>query len=112
MKRKALKKRNRLAAGIEEAEESDDSEHYSEEAADNSHEYFLGATHYLDELKKKIFLYYFTKNARYTIFIGSQIITITLIFVLAFLCKSLMSLGYMIACVPLIINITDFFHLE
>jgi hypothetical protein len=33
-------------------------------------------------------------------------------FLLAILCRSLMSIGYMVFCVPLIMQITDFFHLD
>ena len=43
----------------------------SEKAADNSLEYFLGSTYYLNELKKNIFIYYFTKKMRYVTFIGA-----------------------------------------
>jgi hypothetical protein len=39
-------------------------------AADDSHEYFLGATFYLNELKQDVFLYYFTKKARTFFYIG------------------------------------------
>jgi hypothetical protein len=42
----------------------------AEKAADNSLEYFMGATHYLKEIKQNTFIYYFTKKARYFSFIG------------------------------------------
>jgi len=84
----------------------------SEKAADDSLECFMGATHYLTEIKQNTFIYYFTKKARYFSFIGLQIVTLIMTFTLALLCRSLMSLGYMIACVPLILQITDFFNLD
>lgn len=87
-------------------------ETYSVLAADDSHEYFLGSTYYLNELKQTVFLHTFTKKSRFFFFIGWQIITVILIFTLAILGRSLMSIGYMVACVPLIINICDFFKLE
>ena len=88
------------------------SDNDSEIAADDSHEYFLGATFYLNELKQEVFLYYFTKKARTFFYIGWQIVTLIMIFVIAFLCKSFMSIGYMVACVPLILYVNDFFRQE
>lgn len=84
----------------------------AEKAADNSLEYFLGSTFYLAEIKRKTFIYYFTKQMRYFSFIGLQIVTLVMTFLLAILCRSLMSIGYLIFCVPLIIQITDFFYQE
>ena len=84
----------------------------SKRAADDSNEYFLGSTFYLNELKKNIFVYYFVKKMKYIAFIGLQIITIVMIFTLAILCQSLMSLGYILFLIPLIWNMTDFFALE
>jgi hypothetical protein len=84
----------------------------SEDAADNSHEHFLGASYYLAELKKELFIYYFVRKSKYFVYIGLQILTLIMTFVLAIICRSFMSIGYMLFCVPLILSITDFFHLE
>lgn len=82
------------------------------QAADDSLEYFLGSTHYLNEMKKSIFAYYFSKKARYFAFIGLQVVTLLMTLLLAMLCRSLMSIGYLVFSVPLIMQITDFFHLD
>jgi hypothetical protein len=50
---------------LEEAKDS-----YSDIAADNSNEYFLGATYYLTQLKQNNALYLITKRAKYMFFIG------------------------------------------
>ncbi len=42
----------------------------SEDAADNSYEFFLGSSFYLQEVKQNIFIYYFFKKMRYFVFIG------------------------------------------
>lgn len=98
----------------EEEEEfgAEDFDKRAEKAADNSLEYFLGSTYYLGEIKRKTFIYYFTKQMRCFAFIGLQIVTLLMIFLLAVLCRSLMSIGYLFFCVPLILQITDFFYLD
>jgi hypothetical protein len=84
----------------------------SELAADDSQEHFLGATFYLAELKQELFIYYFMRKSKYFVFIGLQIFTLAITFTLAIVCRSLMSIGYLVFCVPIIISITDFFKLE
>lgn len=44
-----------------------------------------------------------------TAFLGFQIITIVIIFTLAILKRSLISIGYIILCIPLFMNLNDFF---
>ena len=73
-------------------------------------EKFLGPSYYLMKLKKKIFIYSFVKQMKSTAFVGLQIMTIVLIFTIAILSRSLMSLGYMILCIPLFIYLKDFFY--
>ena len=63
-------------------------------------------------MKENTFAYYFSKKMRYIVFIGSQVPTIILTFMIAILCRSLMSLGYIIAAIYLMIRITDFFNLD
>lgn len=55
--------------GLKKSDSYED-ENMSEKAADDSLEYFLGATHYLNEIKANLFIYYFTKKSRYFAFIG------------------------------------------
>lgn len=66
-------------------------------------EQFLGSTFYLSELKRSTFIYTFNKKMKYFAFIGLQVVTLIMTFLLAMLCRSLMSFGYMIMCIPLII---------
>jgi hypothetical protein len=55
---------------VESAEDGKLGDDYSDIAADNSHEYFLGATYYLNELKKDSFLYVITRRGRFIFYIG------------------------------------------
>lgn len=84
------------------------------DAADpnNSQDYFMGSTQFLNDLKSRIFIYNFTKKTKMAIFVGGQIVTLLIIFSIAIVCKSLMSVGYLIMCVPLFWSITDFFNLD
>lgn len=72
--RKYPKKEKKLLENEDKAEGSSESEkedgNLSEKAADDSLEYFLGATYYLSEIKQDIFVYHFTKKAKYFSFIG------------------------------------------
>jgi hypothetical protein len=75
-------------------------------------EEFLGPTYYLTKLKKKIFIYNFTKRMKQFTFIGVQIMTAILVFILAVLQRSLMSFGYMLMCLVLFYNLKTFFYQE
>lgn len=75
-------------------------------------EIFLGPTYYLAMLKKKIFIYNFTKKMKQFTFVGVQILTAVMIFILAILHRSMMSLFYMIFCIALFWNMKDFFYQE
>lgn len=108
LRKKTLEKRGKMIV-IEEAQ--NDEEDYNDGASD-SQESYLGSTYYLEEMKRSLFIYNFTRKGKFVTFIGAQVITIVMTLVLAILCRSIMSIGYLIACVPLILNITDFFRLE
>ena len=75
-------------------------------------EEFLGPTYYLIKLKRKIFIYNFTKQMKVFCFVGGQIMTAVLIFILAVLHRSIMSIGYMVICTILFYNMKDFFYQE
>lgn len=79
------------------------------DGASDSEESFLHGSLYLKQLKEEIFVYYFPKKLRYVIFIGSSIPTIVLTFLIAILCSSLMSIGYIIAAIYLMLRMSDFF---
>lgn len=76
----------------------------------DKHEKFLGPTFYLGRLKRKIFIYNFTKKMKVFSFVGAQILTTVMIFTLAVLHRSIMSLGYLAMCVLLFVNMKDFFY--
>jgi hypothetical protein len=84
----------------------------SVESLKDKQEEFLGPTFYLMKLKRKIFIYNFTKKMKTFSFIGAQILTAVMIFILAILHRSLMSIGYVLICVVLFMNMKNFFYLE
>jgi len=72
----------------------------------------LGTTFYLMKLKKKIFIYNFSKKMKLFTFIGMQLMTTILIFIIAVLSRSLMSLGYLFFSIILFWGLKDFFYQE
>jgi hypothetical protein len=73
-------------------------------------EEFLGPTFYLQKLKKKIFIYNFTKKMQIFSYVGVQVMTAIVILTLAILHRSLMSIGYIILCFVLLMHLKDFFY--
>lgn len=73
---------------------------------------FLGPTFYLMKLKKKIFIYNFTKKMQIFTYVGVQVMTAIMIFILAILHRSTMSLGYMMFTVILFMNMKQFFYAD
>lgn len=84
----------------------------SKKAMIDGREEFLGPTYYLMQLKKKIFIYNFTKKMKIFSYVGVQVLTAVMIFILAVLHRSAMSLGYMLLCVVLFFNMKQFFYQE
>ena len=64
------------------------------------------------KLKKKIFIYNFTKKMKIFSYVGMQVLTAIFIFTLAILHRSAMSLGYVLFCVALFFNMKDYFYQE
>jgi len=109
-----MKQRQKYLMKKAEDEDEDiiDNMSISDIAADDSKEYCMGSTYYLDELKSEIFLYSFTRKCKYFFFIGLQIFTLITTITFAFLCKSWLSWGYLLMAIPLIVRVTDFFRMD
>lgn len=69
-KEKKQKEAEDKAEGSDKSDSDKEDDNMSEKAADDSLEYFLGATYYLSEIKQNIFIYHFTKKSKYFSFIG------------------------------------------
>ena len=75
-----------------------------------SRDNFLGPTFFLQKLKKEIFIYNFTKKMQIFSFVGIQIFTAIMIMTLAILHRSLMSIGYILMCIALLMHMKEFFY--
>ena len=65
-----MEKRGNKIIIEEDEDENDQNKSYAEGISD-SQESYLGATYYLEQMKRKIFIYNFTKKAKYVVFLGS-----------------------------------------
>jgi len=64
----------------------------------------------LIKLKKQIFIYNFTKKMQIFSFVGIQILTAIVIMTLAILHRSLMSIGYILMCIVLLMHMKQYFY--